>query len=480
MRGNTTFPFTGKMSSDGSVETVKGTFKAGDQTYDFTSTQGEDDDFVTFTTGSKKYRLAMKGGTDMDDEGLDVDRLIAQQNPVRTPDRAPVMPDREPVMTDRAPMVADRAPVASDRAPVTSDRAPVVFDRAPQPMTNRTGAQGANVPGDVKLRKVEILDINMGNVPAYTMLVPDGWKVEGHIEWSNDKTPYPQKKFSVTGPDNSRINFLPAMSFAYSEITDVARQESAAMGMPQVIPDRQGVAPPRDLGAWIVSALQQGNKQIRNVRLVEDKRDTVTEQAVAEMSRQAGVAVTGEQTIHIVTITYDKDGVPFTERLNLSYGKLPPSYTRNINMWSWMLFTNSIVSAPTAKFEQMTPLLYTSVNSLRTVPQWYTQQQELIMQISRNNHQIDMAAIRKRGETYSQISDTQHAAWKKTVASSDNQQNDRINSIYEVSDFKDTDGLGVKLPIHYDNYYSDGKGSYLMTNNASNPGSDWSKLEPSK
>ena len=461
------------MSSDGSVETVRGTVKAGDESFDFTSTQREDEDFVIFNTGNKKYRMVMKPDAEQGDNPRDAKAPAARDNPLAGSEQMPVA-------ADRAPVEPDRAPIAQDRAPVEPDLAPIASDRAPAPVTNRTGDRGANVPGEVKLRKVEILDINMGNVPAYTMLVPDGWKVEGHIEWSNDKTPYPQKKFSVTGPDNSRINFLPAMSFAYSEITDVARQESAAMGMPQVIPDRQGVAPPRDLGAWIVSALQQGNQQIRNVRLVEDKRDTATEQAVAEMSRQAGVTVSGEQTIHIITITYDKDGVPFTERLNLSYGKLPPLYTRNINMWSWMLFTNSIVSAPTAKFEQMTPLLYTSVNSLRTVPQWYTQQQELIMQISRNNHQIDMAAIRKRGETYSQISDTQHAAWKKTVASGDSQQNDRINSIYEVSDFKDTDGLGVKLPIHYDNYYSDGKGSYLMTNNASNPGSDWSKLEPSK
>jgi len=60
MRGTATFPFTGKMSSDGSVETVRGTFKAGDESFDFTSTQREDDDFVIFNTGNKNYRTVMK------------------------------------------------------------------------------------------------------------------------------------------------------------------------------------------------------------------------------------------------------------------------------------------------------------------------------------------------------------------------------------------------------------------------------------
>ena len=73
------------------------------------------------------------------------------------------------------------------------------------------------------------------------------------------------------------------------------------------------------------------------------------------------------------------------------------------------------------------------------------------------------------------------AGWRKSQAISDRQQNTWINSIYEGDDFRDHDGLPVKLAIHYKNYHSDGNGHYLMTNNPLNqPGSDWTGLEPMK
>ncbi len=101
------------------------------------------------------------------------------------------------------------------------------------------------------------------------------------------------------------------------------------------------------------------------------------------------------------------------------------------------------------------------------------------MEITRRNHIIGMEEIRRRGQYYSDLSDANYAAWKRSVASSDRQQEARIDAIYEVEPFRDADGLPVKLPIHYQNYYSDGKGNYVMTNSTMDePGSEWTKLEP--
>ena len=120
-----------------------------------------------------------------------------------------------------------------------------------------------------------------------------------------------------------------------------------------------------------------------------------------------------------------------------------------------------------------------SVASLRTIPEWFTQQQLVLMDITRRNHAIGMEEIRKRGEHYSRMSDESFAAWKRSVAIGDKQQNDRINTIRGVDDFRATDALPVKLPIHYKHYYGDGKGNYLMTNSTlDRPGSEWTPLEP--
>ncbi|MEO7724964.1 MAG: hypothetical protein ABIU29_09835 [Chthoniobacterales bacterium] len=115
------------------------------------------------------------------------------------------------------------------------------------------------------------------------------------------------------------------------------------------------------------------------------------------------------------------------------------------------------------------------------MPQWFTQQQLLLMEITKQNHIIGMEEIRRRGQYYDQLSDASFAAWKKSQASSDRQQNVRINRIQEGDDFRDSNGLRVKLPIHYKNYYGDGRGNYLMTNSTlDKPDSSWTELEPMK
>lgn len=65
------------------------------------------------------------------------------------------------------------------------------------------------------------------------------------------------------------------------------------------------------------------------------------------------------------------------------------------------------------------------------------------MEITKQNHVIGMEEIRRRGRYYDEMSDASFAAWKRTQASGDRQQNARINSIYEVEDFRDPNGLPV-------------------------------------
>lgn len=425
---NVTYPFTARLSSDGDVALYRGTFRDGDQAVPFSATQREGEDLVTFVLRGRQFRLREVSPT-------------------------PAPPTGPPASPPPPAAPADRA------APVPAPSA-----QASAPPAPPTGAD------QVKLRKVEFRDINMGNVVAYTMLVPDGWKVDGHVEWSNERTPYPQNKIKVVAPDQSWISFVPSLKFEYWETTP---------GAP--MPGRQGEPAPRNLGAWIVSFIARNNKEVSDVQLVGDERDAITEAAMMAQARETGVPLRGTWEKHVVTFRFVLNGVPFTQELRatLTYG--PPTRTQHMTFGFWMLFVDSDVRAPTAKWERMKPLLLASAGSLRTVPEWFTQQQLVLMEITRKNHVLGMEEIRRRGEHYSRMSDESFAAWKRSVAIGDKQQNDRINTIREVDDFRDTDGLPVKLPIHYKNYYSDGKGNYVMTNSTMDaPGSEWTELERMK
>ncbi len=427
-------PFSGIISEDEDEETVTGSYQDGDQAVRFNTR--EEGGLLIFNTTAGTYRLRAVTPTELKD--------------------APVGPkEMEP-----SPAPASPTPTDNDATPAESP---------------------TKAGGPLKMRKVEFRDINMNNVVAYTMLVPEGWEARGHIEWSNDKTPYPQRKIQITAPDQSRISFIPAMTFGYSEATQVALRESAAMGIKSPIPPRQGDPPPEDLGAWLVNRITQVDKSVSKLRLVSDRRDGIAEAEMIAGQRALGQPVTGTWRIHLVTISFELGGVPFLQEINLTYVTNPPVRTRNIDMWNWMLFVNSDLRAPAAKFASLKPLMYAASGSLRSDPRWWTQQQLIIMEVTRQNHIIGMEEIRRRGEQLGKISDASFAEWKKKEIASDSAQNERINTINEVSDFRDTDGLPVKLPIHYQNYYSDGKGNYMMNNSSLNePGSGWTKIETVK
>jgi hypothetical protein len=97
-----------------------------------------------------------------------------------------------------------------------------------------------DTPQALKMHKVAIRDVTMNNVVAYTMLIPDGWDFDGHVEWSQEKTPYPQKIIKVTAPDQSRVAFSPAASLVYMRFVagpSNVRAGLASSHRPRVLPD---------------------------------------------------------------------------------------------------------------------------------------------------------------------------------------------------------------------------------------------------
>lgn len=415
IRGNDRWPFTGRSTGDGDVSTVKGTFQVGKESYPFTATHIESTKTIKFVTDGATYNMKEK---------------VAGANNNNDAPKPPAPP-------------ADNRP-------------------------------RADLPPRAKFTTAEFRDINMGNVVAYTMLIPEGFRPEGHIEWSQDKTPYPQTKIKVIGPDNSQIMFQPALTFSYWEASESARRINAQMG--GGLPDRQGTPPPAELGKWLVEMGRQHSKDLSNFQMVSDKRDAEAEAAYAAMQAQLPKNPNGgpgTTTIHRIVYTFDQNGVNMTEEVTLTYSRLPPSVTQNMTSYLWMLFTNSCVRAPTAKFAQMRPILYASSSSLQHVPKWFTQSQYLIMEHTVRNHVVGMKEIAERAAFYDKMREEDMAAWRKTQVIGDKQQDARINQIYEVSNFAGPNGSVTKLPSGYHHYWTDGKGGFLMSNSSENPGGEW-------
>jgi hypothetical protein len=149
---------------------------------------------------------------------------------------------------------------------------------------------------------------------------------------------------------------------------------------------------------------------------------------------------------------------------------LPEVNSNGIFGQNWMVCFEYAVRAPSKTFEEQKPL--------RPTHKWFTQMIELRGMLIQQNRENAMATIRARGKYYSDLSDSNMKAWRESQAVSDRKHNDFINTINEVSDFHDKDGLTVKLPHHYKHYCTDGQGNYLMTNSETQPRGDWTVIKP--
>jgi hypothetical protein len=66
------------------------------------------------------------------------------------------------------------------------------------------------------------------------------------------------------------------------------------------------------------------------------------------------------------------------------------------------------------------------------------------------------------------------------MSAGDKAQRQRVNSIYETDDFRDTNGQTVNLPMHYRHVFSDGNGNYVLSNSSDRPTGNWSEIQPAK
>lgn len=348
---------------------------------------------------------------------------------------------------------------------------PQGLDLNPDP-ARRDGQPGGASLLNEPLKRVVFRDLNMGGVVSHQMFIPLDWTHEGHIEWSTD-TYYPQTKVKATGPDGSRVTLMPAMTFTYTEVNPVP-------GFPQIPP--QGEPPPQQLGEWVVSVIRQNSPGVSNVRLISDQRDPQAEAQTAEINRQMRPDAQGEtHQVHQITYSYDQNGKRFREQWLVSYYRMAPMVNENIRSITWALYPVVMITAPEATFEQARPRLMEIYGTFRHVPRWWVQMMELRSEIIAQRHRDVMDAIRRRGQMYDQMSDAQFRAYKEKTASEDRAQAQRIQSIYEVQDYRDRDGTLVELSIHPKHVFSDGRGNLILTNNYNDrPGSQWEEIRPAR
>jgi hypothetical protein len=307
----------------------------------------------------------------------------------------------------------------------------------------------------------------MGVREAYAVLLPVGWSAKGQIQWQPvGEASFPQQKIEIDSPQKGHISFQPLMTFIYTEAQGVGTQ---------------GIPAPANLPQWLAAMIPRANPGIRNVRLVKSSRDAKAEAFMKNMEVSTGGSGGMQREVHVVVLDYDEDNMRRREEINVTYARFAPMVSQGFYSQMWSLAPAGAISAPVGQFAAQRGTLLAVANTLRATPQWHTQSQAAIAEMSRQRTANNWAIIKQRGQQISRFSDDDYARYKRDMAKSDDAQRSRINGIYERDDFRDTNGAIVNLPMHYSNVFSDGKGNYVLSNNSSDrPGSQWQSIRPMK
>ncbi len=324
----------------------------------------------------------------------------------------------------------------------------------------------------MRLTRHEIRDVTMGIV-SHTAALPDGWKMDGKVEWSQGDMSYPQIRYDLLSPGGGRVRTFPMVAFSYTEMNPVP-------GFDPMPP--QGTPAPEDFPNWLLQTVEQRDPRFTQMRLLESHRDEKIEASLDEIDRNTNANTQGMQReVLVMTCEYLEEGKPRKEYDIMVYTRLAPIINENIRSQTWTFYPMCMLSAPTDSFDKELPALQQAALSVKPTPQWFLASQKLIAELSRLRAEERWRAIQERGKQLNRINDDDYRTYKQSMAASDEAQRGRIQSIYETEDFRDTSGAVVNLPIHYKHVFSDGNGNYMLTNNSlDKPGETWKEIERMK
>ena len=319
----------------------------------------------------------------------------------------------------------------------------------------------------LRLKLHSFPDVSMGAPSAYTAILPPTWSAQGNVQWQPvGEVPFPQQTFEITSPQKGRISFEPLVTFSYMESPGMAPQ---------------GVPAPENFPQWLPKAVAATSSKASNIKVVSSRRDAKAEAFIAKINRDTGGGNGMQTEVWIIVMDYDEAGTRRREEVNVNYTRFAPYLSANMNSQMWSIAPALSISAPVNQFATQRTSLLKVANTVRPTPQWHVQSQALIAEMSRQRTANNWEIIRRRGQQIGKASDADYAKYKKDMSGGDAAQRQRVNSIRETDDFRDTTGSIVNLPMHYNHVFSDGKGNYVLSNNSQDkPGASWNSIKPMK
>ncbi|MDQ8179759.1 hypothetical protein [Pelagicoccus sp. SDUM812005] len=348
-----------------------------------------------------------------------------------------------------------------------------------------------------------VYDVSRKNLPAYHVLVPEGWKLEGKFEHipAFKELPY-FGSIEVKAPDGRSFSFLPFAEFTYTDY--------AQLGFMQPYEGRPAFRQPSSVGEVIkVLAQSDPEQRISDMRIISEETvpeltqlaqrnaSATIQQVQAANQRSGGVGERQSYAVEArkIVVQYTENGkrvesTTFATVSNYSY----IDFNGATRIAKWNLNNVASLVGPVGSNFLEDPELAAVARSLRINPdwayaidQWYAGRRQIIFKEGMAKAAAASRNWQNTRATQSEdVLDISFNGWKSRNASSDRTQSMSVNSIHERTTYGTPSGGSINLPSYYQNAYTDGQGNYILHNDAlynlnTDPNlnaRDWTQIEP--
>ena len=362
---------------------------------------------------------------------------------------------------------------------------------------------GSSSPGKrVVMREHPLHDPGMNNIVASTVLVPEGWVLEGGVIRPSSQL-YNMPVVSdvkISAPDGRAVHFFPGYSFEFNHA-------SAGQAMQPTLGGNLYLPLPESPGQWLMQMAQRNpdptvsDLQLISEEVVPDLTQQLRQQSaqmyqIVEQGNRSSASMGFGQEFDTqatkLVLTYKQNGKALEESVLITWQYLILIQQGQISSGSWSINLMRSFRGPVGTNYLADPVLSAIVQSIRTNPVWEAEMQRYWQQLARIKHKgaSDRMASwqdhnRKMQKINSDINDIIIGGYKERSAGSDRLQEQYVDSIREETPYTTPSGETVKLPSFYEQVYTDGKGTYILNNDALyNPNTDstvnnvnWDRIE---
>ncbi len=352
------------------------------------------------------------------------------------------------------------------------------------------------------MREHHLRDPGMNNTIASTVLVPDGWTLEGGLTRpSNQLYNMPVvSDVKISSPDGRAVHFFPSFSFEFNHA-------SPGQPMQPTLGGNLYLALPESAGQWLMSMVRNNpDPTTKNVQLIaEEDVPELTQQLREQNAQMYQIIQQGNMTSRSMgfgqefdtqatrlVLTYEQNGKSLEETILITWQYLTFIQQGQISSGTWSINLMRSFRGPAGSDYLNDPVLAAIVQSVRINPTWqaemqrYWQQLAAIKQKGSNDRMASWRAHnQKMQQINSDINDIIVGGYRERSAISDRMQEQYVDTLREETPYTTPSGETVKLPSFYDNVYTDGNGTYLLNNDALyNPNTDptinnvnWDRIE---